>query len=178
MAITAAVGLAGCASANPPYNLSSWFNLGRPNLTSFLGVRFGASPDRVRRQLPDGMDETSPLGASAWRVNNVESGGVRYSRVIFEFADGMGMQLAVAEYRPQDGAAVLSELTRALGQPTSQRAVASTSGTRALVAIWELPHRERITVDGGRHQVEMLGPGSFALRHDAALRRQGVDSVR
>lgn len=121
--------VAGCAGSNSPYVLSSWFDLGKPNLTSFLGVRFGSSLDRVREELPDGDFETSPYGANAWRVENIEAGGVRYRKVVFEFTDNMGMQLAIAEFAPEAGATVLAQLKRALGEPTALRPGAGTPGS-------------------------------------------------
>jgi hypothetical protein len=165
--------LGGCAGSNSPYDRATWFDLGKPNLTSFLGVRFGSSINRVREELPDGDFETSPYGANAWKVDNLESGGVLYRKVVFEFTDNMGMQLAVAEFAPEAGAAVLSQLKRALGEPVALRssAGAAGSGVDSLVASWDLPHDERVTFNGPAQQVEMLGPAGSPLRHDLALRR-------
>jgi hypothetical protein len=165
--------LAGCAGTNSPYDLSTWLDLGKPNLTSFLGVRFGSSIDRVRDELPDGDFETSPYGANAWKVENVESGGVRYLLVTFEFTDNMGMQMAIAEFAPGAGATVLRQLKRALGEPSALRPAASGgTGPDALIAIWDLPHGERVTFNGPDQQVEMLGPAGSPLRHDLVLRRE------
>jgi len=172
LAAIVAASLAGCAAASSPYDLATWFGLGKPNLTSFLGVRFGASLDRVREELPDGDFETSPYGADAWRVNNLESGGVLYRSVVFEFTSNLGMQMAIAEFAPEAAATVLGQLKRALGEPTALRSgVAASSGPETLVASWELPHNERVTFSGPDRQVEMLGPAGSPLRHDAVLRR-------
>jgi len=180
--------LAGCASTNSPYDLSTWLDLGRPNLTSFLGVEFGSSIDRVREELPDGDFETSPYGANAWRVGSVESGGVRYSTVVFEFTDNTGMQMAIAEFAPEDGAAVLGQLKRALGEPAALRSGAggtsapgATPADDLMIASWDLPHNEKVTFNGPSQQVEMLGPAGSPLRHDLAMRReehQGTDIGR
>jgi hypothetical protein len=180
MLVAMAAMLTGCAASSSPYDQSSWLDLGKPNLTSFLGVEFGSSIDRVREELPDGDFETSPYGANAWRVGSVESGGVRYSTVVFEFTDNTGMQMAVAEFAPEDGAAVLSQLKRALGEPAALRSGASGSSTAAgvhpgdddLIASWDLPHNEKVTFNGPNQQVEMLGPAGSPLRHDLVMRRE------
>lgn len=182
-AITAVIG--GCAGAgsNSPYDLSTWLDLGKPNLTSFLGVQFGSSIDRVREELPDGDFETSPYGANAWRVGSVESGGVRYSTVVFEFTDNTGMQMAVAGFAPGDGAEVLGQLKRALGEPAALRSGASGSSASSvqpgaqpaaddMIASWDLPHNEKVTFNGPSQQVEMLGPAGAPLRHDLVMRRE------
>lgn len=170
--------LGGCAGSNSPYDLSTWLDLGKPNLTSFLGVEFGSSLDRVREELPDGDFETSPYGASAWRVGSLESGGVRYSTVVFEFTDNTGMQMAIAEFAPGDGAAVLGQLKHALGEPAALRSSAGGStapgvqaGADDMVASWDLPHNEKVTFNGPNQQVEMLGPAGSPLRHDLVERR-------
>lgn len=175
--------LAGCAGSNSPYDMSTWLDLGKPNLTSFLGVEFGSSLDRVREELPDGDFETSPYGANAWRVGSVESGGVRYRTVVFEFTDNTGMQMAIAEFAPGDGPAVLSQLKRALGEPAALRS--GTAGSSAqvappgahlgaddMIANWDLPHNEKVTFNGPSQQVEMLGPAGSPLRHDLVMRRE------
>ncbi|HUY27906.1 MAG TPA: hypothetical protein VMV27_10845 [Candidatus Binataceae bacterium] len=168
----AAATLAGCAGANSPYDLATWFGFGKPNLTSFLGVRFGASLDRVREELPDGDFETSPYGADAWRVSNVESGGVIYRSVVFEFTSNLGMQMAIAQFAPGAAATVLGQLKRALGEPAALRSGGgAASDPDTLMASWELPHNERVTFNGPDQQVEMLGPAGSPLRHDAVLRR-------
>jgi hypothetical protein len=175
--------LAGCAGSNSPYDLSTWLDLGKPNLTSFLGVEFGSSLDRVREDLPDGDFETSPYGANAWRVGSVESGGVRYSSVVFEFTDNTGMQMAIAEFAPGDGAGVLSQLKRALGEPAALRSGTAGSNAHAaptgvnlgaddMIANWDLPHNEKVTFNGPSQQVEMLGPAGSPLRHDLVMRRE------
>ncbi|MGH7782141.1 MAG: hypothetical protein ACREQR_20195 [Candidatus Binataceae bacterium] len=175
-AITAVLAgtLAGCSVSNSPYDLSTWFDLGKPNLTSFLGVQFGSSIDRVREELPDGDFETSPYGANVWKVQSVESGGIRYRTVVFEFTANMGMQMAIAEFAPGAGADVLSQLKRALGEPASLHSGvggAASSSADGLIASWELPHTERVTFNGPDQQVEMLGPAGSPLRHDLVMRR-------
>ncbi len=166
----AAIAIAGCSSGNSPYRLASWLNLGKPNLTSFVGIRFGASLDRVREELPDGDYETAPYGANTWKVREVEAGGVRYPAVVFEFTDNMGMQLAIASFSASDGDRVLAQLTKAFGTPTHQRSGPG-NGSNALIAVWELPHTERVTFDGPALEVEMLGPAGSTLKHDLAVRR-------
>jgi len=166
------VAAGGCSAAGSSSKLApTWLDLGTPNLTSFMGVPFGSSIDRVRDKLPDGDFETSPYGADAWRVQHVESGGVRYQEVVFEFSGNMGMQLAIAQFAPGDGASVLTELKHALGEPTALRPVSGASDPDALIARWELPHNERVTFNGPDKRVEMLGPAGSPLRHDLVLRR-------
>ena len=80
-----------------------WLDLSRPHLTSFLGVRFGESIERVEREYPGGAVETSPYGADLYRVENVEADSVRYESVDYEFTENLGMQLAIATFSPRSG---------------------------------------------------------------------------
>jgi hypothetical protein len=169
--------LAGCAGAGGPLNFSSWFDLGKPNVSSFLGVRFGESVDRVRRELPDGSLETSPYGAEAYRVEDLQVGEVRYDLVLFEFTAGTGMQLVIAHFSPGDAGVVLGQLKRALGDAPHSRSGPGV-GPESLLARWDLPGNEQVTFDGPESRVVLLGPGGSPLRRDIALRaahQQGTE---
>jgi hypothetical protein len=172
-----ALTLGGCARAGGPLNFASWFNLGKPNLSSFMGVRFGESVDRVRRELPDGSLETSPYGAEAYRVENLQIGQVRFDLVLFEFTAGSGMQLVIAHFSAGSAGVVLGQLKSALGDAPHSRSGPGV-GPESLLAQWDLPSNEQVTFDGPESRVVLLGPGGSPLRRDIALRsarQQGTE---
>ena len=169
--------LGGCAGAGGPVNFASWFNLGKPNLSSFMGVRFGEPVDRVRRELPDGSLETSPSGAEAYRVENLQTGQVRFDLVLFEFTAGSGMQLVIAHYSAGSAGIVLGQLKSALGAAPHSRNGPGV-GPESLLAQWDLPGNEQVTFDGPESRVVLLGPGGSPLRRDVAVRsaqQQGTE---
>lgn len=161
----------GCGgAATPALNPASWTIFsGPPNLTSFLGVKFGEKLYRVQMELPDGSVETSPYGAECYRVEHVQAGAVRYESVLFEFTDNTGMQLLIGRFAPSSGAEVRSQLERALGQPNS---VAPSKGhlPEETDVSRELPHNEQVIFKGLEHRVVVIGPAGGPLKPDLDLR--------
>jgi hypothetical protein len=169
--------LAGCAGAAPGANAPSAYaegiiglltGGGRRTLTSFLGVRFGDDLSHVQRRMPSGEVESAPYGADALRVDNVTVDGILWERVIFEFTEGTGMQLVMARFSAPSATTVYSLLERTIGPPTSSRQGAGTSPA-TLEAVWDLPHEERVTFDGPRRLVAVVGPAGGALKKDLEL---------
>jgi len=141
--------------------------LGQPNLTSFLGVRFGDSLYRVQNRFPSGDVETAPYGADTYRINNIEVDSIRYQQVKYEFTTYSGMQLVMAWFTPDSSGKVLEKLIEAVGPPTDQKSVKG-SAPADTQAAWRLPHGERVIFDGPKRFVAVLGPGGSPLKTDAA----------
>src|SRR5208282_4270282 len=77
---------AACSGSSPGLSIPKALGLvGRPNLTSFLDVRFGDSLYRVQNRFPSGTMQTAPYGADTYRISNIEVDGIRYERVKYEF---------------------------------------------------------------------------------------------
>jgi hypothetical protein len=141
-------------------------------LNAFMGVRFGDSFDDVERRLPLGARETSPYGAPAYKVENVSSGSVEYQDVIFEFAEGAGMQMAIAHFAPSANADVLQQLQTTLGAPSSTGG--SSEGTANVDAVWQLSDGSRVLFSGEFHRLALLGKEGKSLEVDIRLRDQAV----
>jgi hypothetical protein len=165
--------LAGCAGAAPGTNaptayaegIIGLFTGGSRTLTSFLGVRFGDDLSHVQRRMPSGEVESAPYGADAFRVDNVTVDSILWERVIFEFTEGTGMQLVMARFSAPSATTVYTMLEKTIGPPTTSRqGVGTTPAT--LLAIWELPHEERVTFDGPSRLVEVIGPAGGPLKKD------------
>lgn len=138
-------------------------------LTSFLGVRFGATLAEVQRVFPGGIPETSPYGADAFRIANVNAGAATYKSVIYEFVEGQGMQLALARFDALSAKAVLDELQQSLGQPTRTD---SRPGAPAEQALWRAPAGVSVRYDGGEGLLVIVGPHGASLEPDIKLRAQ------
>jgi hypothetical protein len=168
--------LAGCAGAAPGTNaptayaegIIGLFTGGGRTLTSFLGVRFGDDLYRVQQRMPSGEAESAPYGADAFRVDNVTVDGILWERVIFEFTESTGMQLVMARFSAPSATTVYTMLEKTIGPPTTSRQGAGTTPA-TLDAIWELPHEERVTFDGPRRLVAVVGPAGGPLKKDLPL---------
>lgn len=169
----AALLLGGCTGAATGANaptayaegIIGLFSGGGRTLTSFLGVRFGDELYRVQQRMPSGEVESAPYGADALRVENVTVDGILWERVIFEFTEGTGMQLVMARFAPPSATAVYTMLEKTIGPPTTSRQGAGTTPA-TLEAVWELPHEERVTFDGPKRLVAVVGPAGGPLRKD------------
>ncbi len=168
--------LAGCAGAAPGANaptayaegLIGLFTGGGRTLTSFLGVRFGDELYRVQQRMPSGEVESAPYGADAYRIDNVTVDGILWERVIFEFTEGTGMQLVMARFSAASATTVYTMLEKTIGPPTTSRQGAGTSPA-TLEAIWDLPHEEKVSFDGPRQLVAVVGPAGGPLKKDLEL---------
>lgn len=161
--------LASCSAhlpSAPSLTLSGALSMvGKPNLTSFLGVRFGDSLYLVQTRFPSGMMETGVYGADTYRIDNIEVQSIRYERVKYEFATYSGMQLVAAWFTADSSGKVLGKLVQAIGPPTRQSNLKGSSPVDT-EASWELPHGERVIFSGPRRFVAVLGPGGSTLKHD------------
>jgi hypothetical protein len=144
--------------------IADW--LGKPNLTSFLDVRFGDSLYRVQNRFPNGNIETAPYGADTYRINNIEVDSIRYQQVKYEFTTYSGMQLVMAWFTPDSSDEVLAKLVAVVGPPSDQKTAKGTSAANTQ-AKWQLPHGERVIFDGPQRFVAVLGPGGGPLKQDA-----------
>jgi|YelNatPaOPRAMG01_1025707.scaffolds.fasta_scaffold25289_4 hypothetical protein len=142
---------------------------GHPHVSSFLGVSFGESLDDVHEKYPTGREETSPYGAPAYRIDEVSAGNVRYNSVVYEFADGAGMQLVYARFAPGSADYLLKELKGALGEPVSMRSALGKAHD-SVEATWLLPEGELVKYDSELDRLAILGPRGEGLREDIRLR--------
>jgi hypothetical protein len=56
-------------------------------LNSFMGVHFGDSLDKVERRDPKGSPRTSPYGAPAYILEDVNSGSIDDQDAVYEFSE-------------------------------------------------------------------------------------------
>ncbi|HYB91445.1 MAG TPA: hypothetical protein VEC38_10400 [Candidatus Binataceae bacterium] len=159
--------LAGCF-VPPAQNVPAWLGLSQPELTSFLGVRFGESLARVEREHPGGAIDTSPYGADLYRIENVQADSAGYESVDYEFTKNLGMQAAIATFSHTASGDVLRSMEAALGAPGVLRP-RSAAGPDTLEASWEMPHGAKAMFLGPARKVVMLGPAGSSLRNDIAL---------
>ncbi|MGH7949055.1 MAG: hypothetical protein ACREQF_07525 [Candidatus Binataceae bacterium] len=174
VALIAFVNLAaGCGILFPAVRTPAWLLPG-PNLTSFIGVRFGESMVRVQLRYRGGEIETSPNGADAYRLRGVTVGSIKYEMVLFEFSSEAGMQLAFAKFAPASSDEVLAHLKLTFGEPDIVRQ-GQAPGSQNLEVVWELPRGERISFNGMQRVVVLLGPGGAGLRQDIRPRLESPD---
>jgi hypothetical protein len=165
--IAGAIACAGCSTSAPaPAMPKIGELLGKPNLTSFLDVRFGDSLYRVQNRFPNGSIETAPYGADTYRINDIEVDSIRYQQVKYEFTSYSGMQLVMAWFTPDSSDLVLAKLIAAVGAPSDQKSSKGSSAAKTQ-AMWQLPHGERVVFDGPQRFVAVLGPGGGPLKQDA-----------
>src|SRR5271168_2905434 len=165
--IAGAIACAGCSTSAPAPTMPKIGELlGKPNLTSFLDVRFGDSLYRVQNRFPNGNIETAPYGADTYRINDIEVDSIRYHQVKYEFTTYSGMQLVMAWFTPDSSEQVLAKLTAVVGPPSQKKTGSGTTAANTQ-AMWELPHGERVVFDGPQHFVAVLGPGGGPLKQDA-----------
>ena len=158
---------AACSGSSPGLSIPKALGLvGRPNLTSFLDVRFGDSLYRVQNRFPSGTMQTAPYGADTYRIDNIEVDSICYPRVKYEFTSNSWMQLVMAWFTPESSEQVLAKLTAVVGPPSQKKTGSGTTAANTQ-AMWELPHGERVVFDGPQHFVAVLGPGGGPLKQDA-----------
>jgi hypothetical protein len=173
--VAGALACAACSTSPPAVAMPKVRDiLGPPNLTSFLGVRFGDSLYRVQNRFPSGAMETAPYGSDTYRIDNIEVDSIRYQRVKYEFTTYSGMQLVMAWFTADSSARVLQKLVAAIGPPSEQNS-AKGSAPGDTQAVWRLPHGERVIFDGPKRFVAVLGPGGGPLKQDA-VENEAMDS--
>ena len=129
--MTGAIVCAGCSTGAPaPAMPKIGELLGKPNLTSFLDVRFGDSLYRVQNRFPNGSIETAPYGADTYRINDIEVDSIRYQQVKYEFTSYSGMQLVMAWFTPDSSDLVLAKLIAAVGPPSNQKSTKASSAAK------------------------------------------------
>ena len=137
-------------------------------LNSFMGVRFGDSRDDVERLFPVGFVQTSPYGAPAFKVEDVNSGSFDYQDVIYEFTDGSGLQMVIEHFPASESADVYQQLQTTLGAPSSAGAIHE--GIASLEASWKLPDGGSVQFSGPFRRLVLLGKDGASLKVDIRLR--------
>ena len=135
---------------------------------SFMGVRFGDSLDDVERRFPLGLTQTSPYGAPAYKLENVNSASIDYQDVTYEFTDSAGMQLVFAHFVPSQSIDVYQELEKSLGAPSS--ASATLQEAARAEAMWHLPDGGSVLFSGPAHRLALVGKDGSSLKTDIRLR--------
>jgi hypothetical protein len=133
-----------------------------------MGVHFGDSLDDVERRFPLGLTQTSPYGAPAYKLENVNSRSINYQDVTYEFAEASGMQMVFAHFAPSESADVYQQLQTTLGAPSS--AGATSEGTASVEASWQLPDGGSVLFSGRSHRLALLGKDGGSLKTDVRLR--------
>ena len=127
---------------------------------------------QIRRQWPAGVLETSPTGETIYRLSAIQSAGVKYDTVLFDFDEVEGMQMVFAIFTPASAPGVFEWLQTSLGPP-SQCTSCGTS-PESHVAQWMVGETPRVEFDGSRRQLIILGAkkGSLGAERDAKLLQQ------
>lgn len=128
----------------------------------------------AQRVFPGGIAETSPYGAEAFRVTNANAGAATYKTVVYEFAPGQGMQLALAHFDSLSAKAVFDGLQQSLGQPTRTD---GQSGSPSDQAVWRTPAGVSVRYDGDKGLLVIVGPHGASLEPDIKLRAQASGEV-
>lgn len=144
-------------------------------LNSFMGVHFGDTFEEVERRFPAGTPQTSPYGAPAYMLENVSSSSIDYQDVVYEFAEGAGMQMVVAHFVPSQSAAVYQQLQTTLGPPAG--ADKSGADAASAEASWQLPDGGSVMFSGPLHRLALIGKTGGPLKEDIRLRDTEVPSV-
>jgi hypothetical protein len=143
---------------------------------SFVGVRFGASMFEVEQRFPKGFLEASPNGHESYRVLSVDSNGVTYEKVIFEFDRDEGMQFTFAVFPASARREVLRRLLQNLGPPSA----CSNNNCRILDAErvntkWQLGETSTVSFFGPSRNLIMIGENGARLAPDAEMLQQRGD---
>jgi len=163
-----------CLGACTTAALNQWSSRGTPRaVDSFIGVNFGASLNDVERRFPAGLRETSPYGAPAYKLENVNSAAANYQDVIFEFAENSGMQMAIAHFAPSSSAAVYQQLQNSFGPPSSSGGL-NPSDASTVEASWQMVNGSAIVFSGPNHRMTLIGKDGAALKPDIRLRDTDV----
>ncbi len=152
-------------TSSDPLNLES----PRRGLKPFMGVPFGDSFDDVERRFPLGLAQTSPYGARAYKLENVNSASIDYQDVTYEFSDTAGMQMVFAHFMPSQTIDVYQELQKSLGAPSSANASSLEEAARA-DAMWHLPDGATALFSGPAHRLALVGKDGGSLKSDIRLR--------
>lgn len=160
IAIAVATAVAGCAVVNSLFGNSR-------ELTSFCGIGFGDQLSRVRRVYPTGREETSPLGAVAYRVPDLTSKAITYNSVTYEFDGERGMQFVMAIFPPEQASGVFDGLFAGLGQPN----MIDTHAVKG-ESMWRTSNGVTVHYRPVEDRLYLIAPGGFGLRHEIALRAE------
>jgi len=137
-------------------------------VNAFIGVRFGDSIDEVERRFPAGATQTSPYGAPAYKVEDVNAGSIDYQDVVYEFTDNSGMQMAIAHFAPSACADVYQQLVSSFGAPSSSGATSDSPAN--LEASWKMSDGSSVLFSGPAHRLVLLGKDGSSLQVDIQLR--------
>ncbi|HKV55976.1 MAG TPA: hypothetical protein VJN94_15190 [Candidatus Binataceae bacterium] len=162
LALIAIVGV----SCSAMHQLGLW---SVPSIGSFHGVSFGERLYEVETRYPGGQAETSPSGAQVWSLDEVNEEGVRFSRVLYEFAYHDGMQLVIANVEPPSFHALRQRLIDQLGTPSASTSDKVT-GARLT---WTTPGAEVAILDQTAMRLIIFGPDGATLRSDAVSGESG-----
>lgn len=154
--------LAACA------RLSAFAPVGSHDVNSFMDVPFGRTLPQAEMVHPLGSRETSPYGADAYTLTNVDAGGVKYESVTYEFTSDHGMQIVLARFAPGYDGPILEQLRKTLGPP--DKSDGSASGQNQ--ATWNTASGVRVSLDASARRLILIGPYGKPLEPDIALREQ------
>jgi len=156
--------LLGSCSAIGPFG-------GARRFGSFLDVRFGDSLFRVQMLHPGGNIETSPYGADAYTLKDVDAQGVHYEFATFEFSSAHGMQLVFARFSPESADTVFKRLSDNLGAPSTGGEPADSSPD-TIDAAWGTSDETMVRFVGPRRYLIIVGPYGKSLEPDIKLRSE------
>ena len=129
---------------------------------SFVGVAFGDSPSEVERLYPQAQPATSPYGAEMLTVSDLESAGLRFHQVVFEFSVVHGMQVAAASFDPSAAEPLYLKLCKAFGEPPGAQ-------SRPIRAHWQIADGTSVSIDSARGRMFFIGPYGGGLRSELPL---------
>jgi hypothetical protein len=142
-----------------------------------MGVNFGESLYDVEGAFPAGSPETSPYGAPAYKLENMNSGATVYRDVIFEFAENSGMQMAIAHFPQSSSGAVYQQLQSSFGPPSSSGGL-NPSDASTIDASWQMVNGSAVLFSGPYHRLTLIGRDGGTLKPDIPLRDTDVPLAR
>jgi hypothetical protein len=151
----------GLAQSNPLDDSSHGMN-------SFMGVHFGDTVDQVTRRFPDGLTQTSPYGAPAFKIENVNFRNIEYPTVTYEFGEGSGMQMVLAQFAPSEATDVYQQLQGSLGAPNATGV--QPEAPAGSEASWHLSDGITVLYSAPLHRVVLIGKDGESLKADIPLR--------
>jgi hypothetical protein len=144
---------------------------GGHDVNSFVGVRFGRTLQQVEIAHPLGSRETSPYGADAYTLTNVEAGGVKYESVTYEFTADRGMQIVLARSAPGYEDPIVQQLRKTLGPPDKSDG----NGAVQNPVTWNTASGARVSFDRSARRLILIGPYGKSLESDIGLREQAEE---
>jgi hypothetical protein len=148
--------------------LSAFAPAGSRDVNSFMGVHFGRTLPQAEMVHPLGSRETSPYGADAYTLTNVDAGGVKYESVTYEFTSDHGMQIVLARFAPGYEGPIIEQLRKTLGPPGKSDG----SGSGQNQTTWNTASGARVSFDASARRLILIGPYGKPLEPDIALREQ------